>query len=144
MLKKRKKSTTEKETVLVVEDSEEFSSLLLYIIEDKGYRGLHLAREEEFMDWVRKEQPVAILMDLALLRHDGFQLLAELWKDEELKDIPVLVITGRDLGDEELKLLEEHKAAYLRKGRVPTLDLHKAIQVAAERGKNLRAKQSSQ
>ncbi len=142
MAKRKTRPDAEKVTVLVVEDSEEFSNLLLYIVEDQGYAGVHLTREDEFMIWVQKEQPIAILMDLALMRRDGLELLGELWSDEKWKETPVVVITGRDLGYEGQKLLQEHGAPYLRKGRVPTLEIHKAIRKAAERGKAMSAEQS--
>ena len=79
MPKRKKKAEPEKGKVLVVEDSEEFSNLLLYIVEDQGYAGVRLTREDEFMIWVQREQPIAILMDLALMRRDGLELLGELW-----------------------------------------------------------------
>ncbi|MFQ5797117.1 MAG: response regulator [Bacteroidota bacterium] len=135
MAKRKTRPDVEKVTVLVVEDSEEFSNLLLYILEDKGYAGVRLPRENEFMEWVQKEQPVAILMDLALLHRDGFELLHELWADPKWRSTPVVVITGRDLDLKEQMLLQEHAAVYLRKGRVPTLELHKAIQETVERAK---------
>ena len=139
MVRRKKQPASEKATVLVVEDSEEFSNLLLYILEDQGYAGVRLPREDEFMNWVKKEEPAAILMDLALLRRNGFELLDELWADERWKSTPVVVITGRDLGFKEQMLLQEHGAIYLRKGRVPTQEIHTAIRDAAERGKALKA-----
>ncbi len=144
MSKRKKKAEPEPEkgTVLIVEDSEEFSNLLLYIVEEQGFAGVHLTREDEFMIWVQKEQPIAILMDLALAHRNGLELLGELWSDEKWKETPVVVITGRDIGYKEQKLLEEHGALYLRKGRVPTLEIHKAIRTAAERGKAMSAEQS--
>lgn len=132
---RKRQPKSEKVTVLVVEDSEEFSSLLLYILEAKGYTGVRLLREEEFMKSVQKEQPVTILMDLALQHRNGFELLHELWRDVDWKSTPVVVITGRDLEFKEQMLLQEHGAKYIRKGRVPTLELHKVIQETVERAK---------
>ncbi len=135
MGKRKKQPKSEKAAVLVVEDSEEFSNLLLYILEGKGYAGVRLLREDEFMKTVNKEEPLAILMDLALQHRDGFELLHELWADTKWKSTPVVVITGRDLEFREQMLLQEHGALYLRKGRVPTLELHKVIQETVERAK---------
>lgn len=144
MGKRKSQPESQRATVLVVEDSEEFSNLLLYIVGDEGYAGVRLPREDEFMQWVQKERPVAILMDLALLRREGFELLGELWADENWKTTPVVVITGRELGFKEQTVLQEHGATYLRKGRGPTLEIHKAIREAAERGKALRLGTPSQ
>jgi two-component system, chemotaxis family, response regulator Rcp1 len=50
-----------------------------------------LRQEDEYADAVR---PDLILLDLDLPKKDGFQVLAEIRQDDQLKDIPVIVMTS--------------------------------------------------
>ena len=45
------------------------------------------------LDAVREHEPDLILLDLMMLRLDGFDTLRELKKDPELVNIPVVVLT---------------------------------------------------
>ena len=64
-----------KKTVLIVEDSPGFSELMKFVVEDEGFNGVLFPLEENFMQWVEKEKPAAIIMDLALNRLSGFDLI---------------------------------------------------------------------
>lgn len=122
-----------KKTVLIVEDSPGFSELMKFVVEDEGYRGVLFPLEENFMRWVEKEKPSTIIMDLALNRLSGFDLIHELKADAECKNIPVLVITGRDLSVKDISDLKSLGVQYLRKGRVDMHEIHEAIKNAIAR-----------
>lgn len=119
-----------KKTVLIVEDSPGFSELMKYVVEDEGYKGVLFPLEENFLHWVEKEKPSAIIMDLALNRLSGFDLIHELKAQPKLKHIPVIVITGRDLGVKDITELKMFGIPYLRKGRVDMHEIHQAIRDA--------------
>ncbi len=119
-----------KKTVLIVEDSPGFSELMKYVVEDEGFRGVVFPLEESFISWVDKEKPSTIIMDLALNRLSGFDLIKELKENSKHKDIPVIVITGRDLGVKDITELKVQGIPYLRKGRVDMHEIHQAIRDA--------------
>ena len=119
-----------KKTVLIVEDSPGFSELMKYVVEDEGFKSVLFPLEENFIQWVEKEKPSAIIMDLALNRLSGFDLIHELKNNLELKHIPVIVITGRDLGVKDITDLKMLDIPYLRKGRVDMHEIHQAIREA--------------
>lgn len=119
-----------KRTILIVEDSPGFSELMKYVVEDEGYTGVIFPLEENFLHWVEKEKPVAIIMDLALNRMSGFDFIRELKNNAKLKRIPVIVITGKDLGAHDIAELKMHDIPYLRKGRVDMHEIHQAIKNA--------------
>ena len=116
-----------KKTVLIVEDSPGFSELMKFVVEDEGFRGVLFPLEENFLQWVDKEKPSTIIMDLALNRLSGFDLIRELKEHFRHKNIPVIVITGRDLGVKDITELKMHQIPYLRKGRVDMHEIHQAI-----------------
>jgi DNA-binding response OmpR family regulator len=116
-----------KKSVLIVEDSPGFSELMKYVVEDEGFKGVLFPLEENFLHWVDKEKPSAIIMDLALNRMSGFDLIRELKQNAKHKHIPVIVITGRDLDVKDITELKIHGIPYLRKGRVDMHEIHQAI-----------------
>ena len=116
-----------KKTVLIVEDSPGFSELMKYVVEDEGFKGTVFPLEENFIQWVDKEKPSAIIMDLALNRLSGFDLIREIKVNAKHKNIPIIVITGRDLDIKDITELKMHGIPYLRKGRVDMHEIHQAI-----------------
>ncbi|MBI5021490.1 MAG: response regulator [Ignavibacteriales bacterium] len=122
-----------KKTVLIVEDSPGFSELMKYVVEDEGFKGVIFPLEENFLKWVEKEKPSAIIMDLALNRMSGFDLIRELKGSTKYKQIPVVVITGRDLEIKDITELKVHGIPYMRKGRVDMHEIHQAIRTLVEK-----------
>jgi DNA-binding response OmpR family regulator len=116
-----------KKTVLIVEDSPGFSELMKYVVEDEGFKGTVFPLEENFISWVDKEKPSAIIMDLALNRLSGFDLIHDIKANAKHKNIPIIVITGRDLDTKDITELKMHGIPYLRKGRVDMHEIHQAI-----------------
>ncbi|MFI5253187.1 MAG: response regulator [Bacteroidota bacterium] len=122
-----------KKTVLIVEDSPGFSELMKFVVEDEGYNGVLFPLEDNFIRWVGKEKPSAIIMDLALNRMSGFDLIRELKEHPKHKTIPVIVITGRDLTAKDIADLKLMGVQYLRKGRVDMSEIHQAIKDAIKK-----------
>lgn len=125
-----------KKTVLIVEDSPGFSELMKYVVEDEGYKGVVFPLEENFISWVEKEKPSAIIMDLALNRLSGFDLIREIKNHPKHKNTSIIVITGRDLSVKDITDLKMHEIPYLRKGRVDMHEIHQAIRDAVARSEN--------
>ena len=124
-----------KKCVLIVEDSPGFSELMKYVVEDEGFKGVIFPLEDNFIHWVEKEKPAAIIMDLALNRLSGFDLIRELKSNAKHKHIPVVVITGRDLDIKDITELKMQGIPYLRKGRVDMHEIHQTIRSLVEKGK---------
>jgi DNA-binding response OmpR family regulator len=122
-----------KKTVLIVEDSPGFSELMKYVVEDEGFKGVVFPLEENFLHWVEKEKPSAIIMDLALNRMSGFDLIHEIKAHPKHKTIPIVVITGRDLDVKDITELKMHSIPYLRKGRVDMHEIHQSIRNLVEK-----------
>jgi DNA-binding response OmpR family regulator len=122
-----------KKTVLIVEDSPGFSELMKYVVEDEGFKGVVFPLEENFIHWVDKEKPSAIIMDLALNRLSGFDLIREIKANTKHKNIPIVVITGRDLDVRDITELKMNGIPYLRKGRVDMHEIHQSIRNLVEK-----------
>ncbi len=120
--------TAGRRVVLIVEDSMDFSNLLKFIVEDDGFEGVQFpVQSDDIVEWARDRQPAAILMDLALGRKGGMDFIDRLKDDPETTDIPIIVISGRDLALRDIMSLQSRGVRYLRKGRVEMEEIRDLI-----------------
>lgn len=85
---------------------------LLHVVEDGEQALAFLRREGEYSDAAR---PDLILLDLSLPRKDGREVLAEIKRDDDLKRIPVVVLTGSNAEEDILRSYEQHANCYITK-----------------------------
>ena len=81
-------------TVLVVEDDEAVSSLLVALLEDRGYAAIPALDGRSAIELAREHQPDLITLDLALPGTDGHEVLQNLKTHPTTRDIPVVVISA--------------------------------------------------
>ncbi|MDM8527551.1 pyridoxal-phosphate dependent enzyme [Anaerolineales bacterium HSG24] len=68
---------------------------------------------------IRQEKPHLIVLDLVIPDMSGFDVLAELRNDETLDSIPVVVVTSKDLSEEEKELLAANQVFSMwQKGKI--------------------------
>jgi CheY-like chemotaxis protein len=79
----------------------------------------------------------AILLDLIMPEMDGFELLIRMKDDPGLRNIPVLVLTAKDLSDGEIEMLRHQTIGMFQKGREWKKklldDLRRAVGAQADR-----------
>jgi DNA-binding response OmpR family regulator len=123
---------TQKKCILIVEDSIDFSNLLKFIVEDDGFDGIQFPLDQQdIVTWAKEHKPAVILVDLALRRKAGMEYIEDLKADSETKGIPIIIITGRDLGLKDVVDLQMRGIKYLRKGRVELDEIKNEIRVSA-------------
>lgn len=90
--------------VLVVDDEAEAREMMTWTL-----RACRLAREVIAVDggaaalqMARAHRPDLILLDMVMPNMDGWQVLAALQADEALRDIPTVIVSAQDMGDEAL------------------------------------------
>ena len=84
----------------------------LRVVRDGVEATAYLRREGEFRGAVR---PDLILLDLNLPRKDGREVLAEIKADDDLKLIPVVVLTTSQADEDILKAYGAHANCYITK-----------------------------
>lgn len=64
---------------------------------------------------IKKEKPALVILDVMMSPIDGWQFLEELKRDEDLKDIPVLLFTAKHVWPEEYSRYEKDIVGVLEK-----------------------------
>lgn len=118
-----KKQQRIKRSVLIIEDERFLCNLLVKKFENGGFQVIGALDGETGLKEVRERIPDVILLDLLLPGIDGFEVLRRLKKDEELRRIPVIIISN--LSDKR-DIEKAHKggaAAYLVKADFSPQDI---------------------
>jgi DNA-binding response OmpR family regulator len=85
----------ETKRVLCVEDEADMIDLMRLIIERKGFEFMGARGGQAGLDLIRQEKPDLVLLDLMMPGVDGWEVYRQLKADDELKDIPVIVVTAK-------------------------------------------------
>jgi CheY-like chemotaxis protein len=110
--------------ILLVEDNPADARLTVEALKDgKLSNTLHIVEDGvEAMAYLRKEgkyaaavRPDIILLDLNLPRKDGREVLAEIKADENLKRIPVVILTTSKAEQDIVKTYNLHANCYITK-----------------------------
>jgi threonine synthase len=122
-------------SVLVVYDHADDALLIRRLLEGhKAYR-VFLAKDGwEGLSLARQKLPDLIVTDLMMPGIDGFGLVEELKLDLRTRNIPVVVVSAKDITPEERKRLNGHIEAVYQKGTLPPRKfVDQVIQVIAEK-----------
>ncbi len=113
--------------VLVVEDNPVAMLQVRMVLESEGYRVDIAGGGQEALDYVKDTIPDGIILDLMMPEVDGFAVLNNIRADQTTENIPILILTAKDLTSEELKELKSNNIQQLvQKGDIPReILLHK-------------------
>ncbi|MFA5871822.1 MAG: response regulator [Parcubacteria group bacterium] len=87
-------SDANKKKILIVEDDRALQNALLEMLGQEGYELIPAVDGEEGLAKAASEKPDLILLDIILPKKDGYEVLADIKKNPEIKDIPVLILTN--------------------------------------------------
>lgn len=83
--------------VMIVDDSLSVRNSLAQLMRDSGYEAV-LARDGlEAINLLRAEEPNIVLTDLEMPRMNGFDLISYIRNTSEWRDLPVIMITSRNM-----------------------------------------------
>jgi threonine synthase len=120
-------------SVAIIDDDANAVRLLKRILQARGQYILHEATNgREGLELLRRQRPDAVLLDLMMPELDGFGLLEIMKQDDSLKDIPVIVVSAKELTPNERRRLAGQVQALLQKGAFTDQDLLGDIQAALD------------
>ena len=110
-------------TVVCIEDEPEMIDLVRLILGRKGFELIGAVGGREGLQKVREVKPDLVLLDLMMPEVDGFTVLSTMKEEPEIADIPVIVITAKELSSQERRRLSGHVESLLQKGSYMDLEM---------------------
>ncbi len=113
--------------IMLIEDNADHAELIIRTLEEHpvskkvrhffdGQAALdYLFQRGEFSDPAQSPRPHVILLDLRLPRVDGIDILKAIKRDENLKCIPVVILTTSEADKDVAKAYYNHANSYLVK-----------------------------
>jgi len=101
--------------ILIVDDSPTNRHALSEMLRKHGYQCSLAETGKEAIEKARTEKPDMILMDVVMPDMDGFQATRAITKDEQTKNIPVILCTSKNLETDRIWGLRQGARGYVQK-----------------------------
>lgn len=102
-------------TILFIEDEAALQKTFSEILKAEGFAVISALDGENGLNLAKSEKPDLILLDLILPKLHGLEVLQEIKKDNDIKNIPVIVLTNVESIEQIDKALELGATSYLVK-----------------------------
>jgi DNA-binding response OmpR family regulator len=89
-------SEIERKKILIVDDELDMRIFLCNLLGNCGYEPIDAGGKDEGMQKAAKEKPALIILDATMPRESGIQMYRELKENEDLKDVPVIMVSTID------------------------------------------------
>ena len=112
----RKYARSSSPTVLVVEDDAPTRAVLSRTLEQDGWSVVEAENGRVALERLKGRDPAVVLLDLMMPEMDGFEFLEAFRARPEGRSVPVVVITAKDLTDEDRRRLNGGVERVVAKG----------------------------
>jgi CheY-like chemotaxis protein len=113
--------------VLVIDDDADARERMATLLTREGWRVASAEHGRAGLDAVAARMPSLILLDLMMPEMDGFAFLRALRARREWRDIPVVVLTAKDVTADDRRRLAGQADRVLQKGRLGLSDLAETL-----------------
>jgi two-component system response regulator VicR len=84
-----------KRNVVCIEDEPEMIDLIRLILGRRGFELIGAMGGREGLEAIRRTKPDLVLLDLMMPDMDGWDVYQQMKADDDLKDIPVIIVTAK-------------------------------------------------
>jgi two-component system phosphate regulon response regulator PhoB len=97
--------------VLIVDDEMDMRIFISTLLETSGYKPIIAVNGEDGIQKARKHKPAVIILDVLMPKSGGIQMYREIKTDENLKAIPVIMISAisKKTFFHSMKMLNTHR-----------------------------------
>ncbi|MDO8726485.1 MAG: PAS domain S-box protein, partial [Candidatus Methanoperedens sp.] len=99
-------NNSSEQEILIVEDSPTQAEMLKFLLEKQNYLVSVACNGREAFNLLNKHKPIMVISDIVMPEMDGYQLCRSIKDNENLKDIPVILLTALSDPTDVLKGLE--------------------------------------
>ena len=131
-LLRRFASSGREAVVLVVDDSADVRAVVRATVEKAGLKTVEAENGQVALDWLKSNpKPALVLLDLMMPVMDGFTFLDQVKDVPALAQMPIVVLTAKDLTEAERRVVNERTLLILTKGAQPLSSLGSALAAIA-------------
>jgi signal transduction histidine kinase/DNA-binding response OmpR family regulator len=105
----------EERDVLIVDDSPGARDMVRRAMENEGWSAREATNGQEALAELEAKVPSLVLLDLMMPVMDGFEFVARVRDDVDLEGLPIIVVTAKDLSEEERSRLNGDVAGLVEK-----------------------------
>ncbi|HEV2614720.1 MAG TPA: response regulator [Gammaproteobacteria bacterium] len=114
-------------SILIVDDEESARDIMRAAAKKAGWKSVEAVNGRDALEKVQAHIPSIILLDLMMPEMDGFTFITELQKHEAWRQIPIIIVSAKELSSDERILLQQHTKNILQKGAYTRQELIDAI-----------------
>lgn len=106
-------NSKEKPSILIIEDNESAIIQVKKVLEQAGLNVNHAFNGIGGLDFMEKSIPDGIILDLMMPDMDGFEVLERIRSHKTFRNIPIIVLTAKNLSDNEYRRITQHDVRHL-------------------------------
>jgi DNA-binding response OmpR family regulator len=118
--------------ILFIEDESALQKTFGEILRQKGYEMVSALDGETGLKLAQTEKPDLIILDLVLPKLHGFEVLRKVKADQEIKHIPIIVLTNLETMADVEKAIELGAMTYLVKANYSLEEVINKVKKALE------------
>jgi CheY-like chemotaxis protein/signal transduction histidine kinase len=127
LIKEIRKLNAHAFTIMVVDDNPIDRKQIHDILQQENLEDIQVEDGRKCLEMIQLKQPDVLVLDLMMPGLDGFQVLEELRKRPETRDLPVIVVTAKDLTQDEKEILSGKVQKVLTKSTIAPLKIYQEI-----------------
>jgi len=110
--------------IAIIDDEPDVRKLVRRILQSQGnYVLVEASNGKEAVEMIQKERPNLVLLDLMMPDMDGFSVMDILQSQPDTQDIPIIVVTAKELTPAEKGRMKGHIQSLMQKGNFMSDDL---------------------
>jgi two-component system sensor histidine kinase ChiS len=119
--------------ILVVDDDARSLSMITKLLRREGFEVKKAGDGVEAMSYLNSSQLDLVILDLMMPRMNGFEVVELMRRDKQLKEIPIIILTAKELTKDEREMLTGQVRKLMAKASFSTEDLlHEINRVLSE------------
>jgi DNA-binding response OmpR family regulator len=122
----------ETKRILLVDDEPDITFIVEFILTSGGFEVARLNDSTLALDELHSKHYSMIILDLMMPKQSGFTTLKLIREDEALKELPVLILSTRQLSVEETDFLKNAGAQVMAKPFEPQRLLEKVREILSD------------
>ncbi len=118
--------------VLHIDDEPDITYVVEFVLSSNGFEVGILTDSTQAVSELLNNDYCLLILDLMMPKIDGFEVIKLIRQEEKLKQLPILILSSRQLSTEETEFLKQMNAQVISKPFEPHRLLEKVREIVTE------------